>query len=105
MHVPNIDNGRPLGDAVEAGKGMDIDQTDAGLDEPLRRQQVLPQRMPAIAIAHPWRFLFEVEGTPGLGAGEQVESPAPGMFPSGRPLSPAPGYFAYAQGFPVIRGC
>ena len=64
VHVPQLPDRRLFRTGRHASAAGHADQAHAGLDQPPREKKILPERMPAVAIADPGRLLVNVEGAP-----------------------------------------
>ncbi len=64
-----------------ARPAIDGDEADSRLDQPACQQQVLPQGMPAVAVAHGRRLAFQVERLPARGPRRQLEGPLVDVLP------------------------
>src|SRR5689334_4448872 len=79
MHVPRLDADE-LVTRREPGPCDDADQPHARLNQSPPQEQILPERMPAITIAHGRGLLFDIECLPSGRTLQQIESRLPKAF-------------------------
>src|SRR5262249_18643051 len=72
VHVPGLDVAKFLA-GRRADPGGDAHEAHAGFDQTPGHEQVLAERLPAVAVAYFCRLAVRIECQPGVRAGYQVE--------------------------------
>ena len=88
-----------------ARPAVDGDEADPRLDEPPGQEQVLPQGMPAVAVAHVRGLAVQLEHLPPARAARQLEGPAVQFLPIPvRGRLPLAGALGRVQAVPATGG-